>query len=209
MNHAVNAISEVLIYTTAQYKGYCFMRLYQKHPKPISQEPSRYLVRYLSRIQIPPYPVLDLACGYGRNGAYIAQKNHHVIFADLDEDCLDFVSQGKGVAEHGEIPQDCTEIINIDLTETWPFMRDSLGGIICVHFYYPNIVTRCINTIVSGGFFYFETVNATSGNYLSLPFKGEIINQVSRDFNVLLFRERIVKQIMPAKSSCVLFAIKR
>ena len=184
------------------------MRIYLKHPKPDLQTPSKYFIENIENTSIPPCSVLDLACGYGRNGAYLAQRKHHVIFADIDQDCLNFISKGENVAENGDIPKEYYKTINVDLLESWPFKPSSLGGIICVHFYFPSLILKCIDSIVPGGFIYIETIDARVSNYLALPFQNEILNQLKPTFNIKFHRENIVKSILPVKSACSIFAIK-
>ena len=185
------------------------MRLYQKHPKPLQQDPSKKLVEYLKEITIPEMPIADIACGYGRNGAYLAAHDHSVTFVDVDKNCLDFISVGKNVSETGDIPLDKIKVIQADLIEEWPFETNSLGGIICVHFYYPGLINKWIASIAQKGFLYFETIEARSCNINSLPYENEIKSMLKKDFTILHYSEREVKNSFSLwkKVSCTSFAI--
>lgn len=187
------------------------MQLYKKHPKPIQQAPSPKLVSYLQEVSVPKKPVADIACGYGRNGAYLAAKDHSVIFVDMDRDCLRFIASGKDVAETGDIPLDKILTLNLDLTEKWPFPAESLGGLICVHFYFPGLLSRWLPSIAENGFLYLETIEARACNADTLPYKNEIRNLLMPDFIILHYSERKVKNAPGSEErvACCAFAIKK
>lgn len=41
------------------------------------------------------FPIADIACGYGRNGAFLVDKGYSCTFCDIDEDSLNYIIQGK------------------------------------------------------------------------------------------------------------------
>ena len=43
------------------------------------------------------FPIADIACGYGRNGAFLVDKGYSCIFCDIDEDSLNYIIQGKNL----------------------------------------------------------------------------------------------------------------
>ena len=45
-----------------------------KYQKSSDQVPFKFLIRNLNRINILEKSIIDVACGYGRNGAYLAKK---------------------------------------------------------------------------------------------------------------------------------------
>lgn len=188
------------------------MRLYKKHPKPKDQEPSSKLIEYANEIEIPEMPIADVACGYGRNGAYFASQNIPVIFIDMDQDCLNFICKGKDVSITGDIPPEQIKCMNVDLTEKWPLPPNSLSGIICTHFYYPGLITQWSKSIVKNGFIYFETIEARKANENVLPWENEIRKELEREFDILHYSERTVKntnQFPQRKVSCLVFAVKK
>lgn len=184
------------------------MRLYSKHKKPLTQEPSKWFADCVDKIIIPPYPVADIACGYGRNGAYVACKNHPVVFLDIDEDCLNFISQGSDVAMNGKLPSEYVKLMRVDLTENWPFQRSRLGGIICVHFYTPGIIPKENDSLVQRGFFYFETIPGHKGNFYGLPKQNEVLSQLCPLFDILYYEEKEVKYYGETKTTLKVFAVK-
>ena len=52
------------------------------------------------------------------------------------------------VAMNGKLPSEYVKLMRVDLTESWPFQRSCLGGIICVHFYTPGIIPKAIDSLV-------------------------------------------------------------
>ena len=183
------------------------MRIYKRPPKPVSYEPSKYLQKYADHIIYSDLPIVDVACGYGRNGAYVANLNHKVIFADIDQDCLDFIEEGKGFNELKTILPENKMVYKADLLVHWPFLKESLGGIICVHFYTHDIISKCLESIGKGGFFYFETISARSGNIASLPRRNEIYNLIKDRFEILFYSEKQTPS--PDRNTCIVFAIKK
>src|SRR5487761_1091492 len=74
-------------------------------------------------------PILDVGCGAGRNGIYLAQLGGTVICLDRNSDLLRRLPRKRRV-----IP------LHMDLaTERWPFAQGQLGGIVCVHFLMPAL----------------------------------------------------------------------
>ena len=59
-------------------------------------QPSRFLMAYAHLLLDKPHagPVLDLACGEGRNGLFFAERGLRVIFCDRSESALGEVKQG-------------------------------------------------------------------------------------------------------------------
>ncbi|MFI3245457.1 MAG: methyltransferase domain-containing protein [Ferrimonas sp.] len=59
-----------------------------------TSHPSALLIQHLTAFnQLPEGPILDLACGYGRNGLLLANIGHNVLFADRNETALATVQQ--------------------------------------------------------------------------------------------------------------------
>ena len=170
------------------------------------------MIEFTNKIEIPRMPIADAACGYGRNGAYFASQNIPVIFMDIDQDCLNFISKGKNVSITGDIPLEQIKCLNVDLTEKWPLPPNSLSGIICTHFYYPGLITQWSHSIVKNGFFYFETIAARKDHESALPCENEIRKELEREFDILHYSERVLKntnQFSQRKVSCLAFAVKK
>ena len=90
-----------------------------KYPRPKEQSPSEPLIRHIDHNRIlKELPIVDVACGYGRNGAYFVNKGYEVFFVDIDQEALSFIQQGTGVAENGECISGKYHTIREDLRES-------------------------------------------------------------------------------------------
>ncbi len=135
----------------------------QIHKRPISNEPSPWLKDLLSQITfIPDGPVLDIACGYGRNGALLLSMGFKVHFIDINLEALNFISQS--------FDKRLTTVIQKDLlNENLGYPSNSVAGIIMVHYFNEPILTEAIDSLKTGGFLYYESIADRGGNYLELP----------------------------------------
>ena len=141
-----------------------------KHYKPIAQSPSPTLIKNINLHRFPSHlPIADIACGYGRNGAFFVDAGFFTIFCDRDDAALTFISLGKNVSINGDIDPNLYTTKHVDLLHNWPFARKSLAGIICVHFYHLPLIPYIISSLIDDGFFYFETIDNRGMNYLELP----------------------------------------
>lgn len=124
-------------------------------------------------------PLLDVACGAGRNALLLAQLGCQVIGIDIDV--------SKAVTnERFQV-----QCIDVD-TQPWPFREDEIGGIIQVHFLRCALFTQFAFSLAVGGYLLIETVPGCGGNYLELPKAGELYALLSADFALEEYRERKV-----------------
>jgi hypothetical protein len=144
-------------------------------------------------------PILDIACGSGRNAFALARLGCTVICADKDLSCLTAPEHLAGQI----IPQ------QLDLvTEGWPFKPLSAGGIINVHFLLPSLFPHFESTLSKGACLLLETVPGCGRNYLQLPKEGHLRSLLKGSFDLEFYKERSVG---PAGSRAVvvqLFAKK-
>ena len=179
------------------------------YKRPLEQSPSKTLIENISNVKILNAPIADIACGYGRNGAYFVDRGYEVIFVDMDEDGLSFINNGMGVSEKGDIDLSHVMTLKCDLeTEDWPFKNNSLGGIINVHYYNRILIAEFIRSLCRGGFLYIETVDARGHNYLELPERGFIVNAIKGGFNVLYCKEKLAKPYEIGVATIKLLAVK-
>ena len=61
----------------------------------INEAPSDLLVDYISLLSVleMKQPILDLACGAGRNGLYLLNKGLNTVFSDRNEESLKYIEQ--------------------------------------------------------------------------------------------------------------------
>ena len=95
-------------------------------------------------------PILDVACGAGRNAIFLSELGCTVICIDKD---LTELRQHQTHQSHTSAPKEQRlELCHLDLVnESWPFAEGSAGGIVNVHFFLPSLFSRFVNSLTSGG----------------------------------------------------------
>ncbi len=127
-------------------------------------------------------PIVDVACGSGRNALALARLDCLVLCVDKDLTHLqnhppNLIARLK--------PQE------LDLVrDPWPFEPGSVGGIVNVHFLLPSLFPLFTSSLVNGGYLLIETVPGCGGNYLELPKAGELKAAFAQHFDFLYYKER-------------------
>jgi SAM-dependent methyltransferase len=122
-------------------------------------------------------PILDVACGSGRNAFVLTQLGCDVLGIDID-------TSKAATSERFRVRR-----MDVD-TESWPFGEREFGGIIQVHFLRPALFPVFAFSLVPGAYLLIETVPGHGGNYLELPRAGELNEQLSPDFELEAYVER-------------------
>jgi len=155
--------------------------------KPV---PSVLVRRFGSRLAdaAAGMPVLDVACGSGRNAIFLFQLGCTVICIDRDLTRL-------RTEQHtmcNEVPARLRSQ-QIDLVkEPWPFGACTVGGIVNVHFLLPKLFPFFESSLSPGGYLMLETVPGCGGNYLELPRAGELRVAFGKAFDFELYKKRKV-----------------
>lgn len=179
-----------------------------KYQKPTDQIPSQFLKRNIERINVLDKPIIDVACGYGRNGAYLANKEYKVVFIDHDIDCLKFIQEGKSLSEDGNVDKKYIRTIKKDLeSEPLPFPDSSVGGVIDIHYYNPFLISESIRVLCKGGFLCFETIDGRGDNVELLP-EYKFIKESLKDFEIIEYHESRKGPEWMHKATLKIFAIK-
>jgi SAM-dependent methyltransferase len=138
-------------------------------------------------------PILDVACGRGRNSAWVSSLGGCVAAIDIDL---------SGISAHrNDLPPSTladalrrVELQRLDLiNEPWPYPPSSIGGIINIHFLYKPLLKAFSRSLISGGLLLLETVDARGGNYRQLPEVGFLRKALGEQFEFPLYRERQVR----------------
>ncbi len=147
-------------------------------------EPSALVRRFATTIAVAAgdKPVLDVACGSGRNALVLAELGCHVICVDRDLTSLQAqlvrlrrTASRKTLAKLSPRQMDLVK-------KRWPFAASVAGGIINVHFLLPALFPRFERSLVRGGYLLLETVPGCGGNYLELPKAGELRSAFEKKF---------------------------
>lgn len=129
------------------------------------------------------HPMVDVACGSGRNAIYLAQLGCSVIC--LDRDTSRFRSDFVATSILKRL-----KLIQMDLlADPWPFSQQTTGGIVLVDFLHVSLFPKFHSCLIKGGYVLIETVSARGGNYLELPKAGELRAAFDASFNFCFYRE--------------------
>jgi SAM-dependent methyltransferase len=156
-------------------------------------QPSPLVRRYASKIALAAgsSPIVDVACGAGRNALFLDALGCTVIGVDND---LVRLEELRCASSGGSKPEAARlSVKRIDLIQDpWPFSPRSLAAIVNVHFFLPKLLLDFGNSIVPGGYLLLETVPGCGGNYLELPKAGEVRAALTGAFAFEFYKERKV-----------------
>lgn len=138
-------------------------------------------------------PILDVACGGGRNSAWVSHLGGRAIAIDIDLSNIR--------ANISDLPDSILaqalrriELQQLDLIrDPWPFLPRSVGGLINIHFLHKPLLEAFSKSLVSGGLLILETIEARGGNYLQLPEAGFLKKALQEYFDFPVYIERRVK----------------
>jgi SAM-dependent methyltransferase len=148
-------------------------------------EPSALVRRFGSKIAAAAVdkPIVDVACGSGRNAIFLATLGCTVICVDRDLTRLPKQKSPLRLSRKLIFRQ-------MDLAkDSWPFGPRSVGGIINVHFLLPKLLPLFHRSLSPGGYLLVETVPGHGGNYLELPKAQELRIALEKGFDIELYRE--------------------
>jgi SAM-dependent methyltransferase len=139
--------------------------------------------------------VLDAGCGGGRNAFALARRGHNVIAADYDVEriaALLAVKKGiDGASENTlEINGSISCVVCDLLRKDWPFAEKCFDAIVCIHFPVYSIVSNMHRFLSRNGWLYFESVGAQGGNYLQLPKRSWMEQELKGSYKFIHYEER-------------------
>ena len=117
-------------------------------------------------------PVLDLACGSGRNGLYLVSQNIPVVFADIKESALEQVSstltsqhsEMKSSAsfwqvdfEQGSFEKDSFEQGSVIQKHKHPLAGKSFSAIMVFRYLHRPLFEQIKQAVTAGGYVVYET----------------------------------------------------
>jgi len=167
-------------------------------PEAISQadlrrlSPSPLVRRYGNEVVLAAggSPILDVACGGGRNSVWLAHLGGRVLGIDIDLRRIG-AERTRFVDSLLNRAFERVELLKADLVrEVWPFPPSSVGGIVNIHFLQESLLRSFCRSVVSGGLLIMETVPARGGNYLQLPRAGLLRGALEDSFSFVFYKER-------------------
>lgn len=159
------------------------MRLSPPKEGLLQQEPSPWLKKLSGILNVlPPGPVLDAPCGYGRNALLFRQLGHTVVCTDNDLKALQAIAEVEMSLTSTQKREGKQRTMRkaghllplyFDLTSKgWPFPCAMFSMIVNVHFVYPALFPTLIYSLSAGGYLYCETFDGHGNNYRGLPRAG-------------------------------------
>jgi SAM-dependent methyltransferase len=134
-------------------------------------------------------PILDVACGSGRNARLLVELGCTVICIDNDLSRL----KVELVSGASRLPSSLLVPCHLDLVkDSWPFEAASVGGIINVHFLLPALLSCFAESLIPGTYLLLESVPGCGGNYVQLPAAGRVRSVLERAFDFEFYKENKV-----------------
>ena len=126
----------------------------------MNTQPSSLLTEYLPELERAAYkaPVLDLACGSGRNGLYLVEQGLPVIFADKNTDALAQI--GECLADQGDsLGRELAQLWPVDFEQpgSSPLASKTFGAVMVFRYLHRPLIPSIKNSIAPGGMIIYET----------------------------------------------------
>ena len=117
-------------------------------------QPSNLVKQFLPAIRESPLDgqILDLACGGGRNGLYLAEHRQHVVFADRQQGKLDEVA--------ANLPQNILAdywCVDFERPETDPLSSRLFSSILVFRYLHRPLMPAIKSAVQPGGLVIYET----------------------------------------------------
>ncbi len=129
---------------------------------------SPLLVRHLDLLQLAAHraPILDLACGNGRNGLSLIKHNIPVVFSDVDKVALEAVEDSLSTADYRQHKSLATLwSIDFEQPSSHPLQDGQFGGIIVFRYLHRALMQGIRQALIPGGILVYETFTVDQPKY--------------------------------------------
>ena len=109
----------------------------------------------------PPGPILDLACGNGRNGIFLAKKGLPVILCDVSEEAL--ADAGMLAEKNGVAP--LLWQVDLEKAEGSPLAVDEYAGMLVFSYLHRPLIPCIQKSLKKKGLLVYETFTVDQSRY--------------------------------------------
>ena len=128
-------------------------------------------------------PVLDAACGSGRNAIFLATLGRSIIC--VDRDLTNLQSQKLSLPLSRRLI-----LLQLDFVkDAWPFEPCTLGGIVNVHFFLPELFPVFRRLAVTGWLSSLRNGSRPRWQLLELPKAGQLKGLLGKAFEIEYYKE--------------------
>jgi len=123
----------------------------------------KYLKQLASLSTDKPAPVLDLACGSGRNGLYLVENGISVTFADINSNAIEQVQQHASVVKNKQ----CTNFWSIDFEQegATPLAGKYFAAIMVFRYLHRPLFAQIKEAILPNGIIIYETFTTEQAQF--------------------------------------------
>ncbi|WP_028114062.1 class I SAM-dependent methyltransferase [Ferrimonas kyonanensis] len=116
--------------------------------------PAAFLIEHQALFDsLPPGPVLDLACGHGRNALYLARKGIPVWCADRNPEALAAIA---AIAEAERLPIVCWQL-DLEQPDSAPLAGRQFAAIVVCHYLHRPLMPALQAALLPQGIIFYET----------------------------------------------------
>lgn len=132
-------------------------------PAFMPPEPDTLLRDHLSLFtdKLKDLPVLDLACGDGHNGLFLASRGFSVILADRSEEALN--QSGESAAFHGITVK--LRQIDLEKENSNPFENDVFSAVLVFRYLHRPLIPFIRKSLRKGGLLVYETFTTEQAKF--------------------------------------------
>lgn len=172
---------------------------------------SKLLESYLPRLTNAAKrgPILDLACGNGRNGLFLIANNVPTVFADVNSAALKTIQNMLSTAAfqsskaQAELWQE-----DFELENSQALCDKQFGGVLVFRYLHRPLLPRIKQAVLPGGILVYETFTVDQPQYGRpknpdyLLRQGEL-QRYFKDWNILYSYEGVIKQSESSDSQAI------
>ena len=117
----------------------------------------QYLAQLQSVVEEKQLPVLDLACGSGRNGLYLVENNMSVTFADVNREALEQIQQSLPCDSASKQTLSHCWHVDFEQDNTTPLRDKCFAAVMVFRYLHRPLFKQIKSAVKPGGLVIYET----------------------------------------------------